>query len=262
MFKEPFDTSYNDYLSVDKTNFSPFLHTQAEEIREKKFGDIDMASPACPVLFFLDYTERKYNYIHKSVAALLGFSVDHFMRGGLEMYLNQLHETDFHIFNRKIFADNLKILAQYAPERASEFIFTHSLRIKNKKGDYQIIAQRHSFVLSPCGIPLGTIGYVFDLTPFKTDKKMVHMVEEKSKNGDHIVLLKKYYYPDEGENQISKRELEVLKWTGEGLSAKQVAGKMGLSFHTINNHRKNMMQKTHTQNSSELLSYAIRNGLL
>jgi DNA-binding CsgD family transcriptional regulator len=262
MFKKYSNSSYQDFLSVDKTNFSPSLHAQAEEIRKKKFGDIDLESPAAPAFFFLDYTERRYNYVHKAVSSLLGFSVDQFMRGGLEMYLNQLHETDFPIYNQKIFADNLKILAQYPPERAGEFIFTHSIRIKNKKGDYQTIAQRHSFILSPDGIPLGTIGYAFDLTPFKTDKKMVHMIEEKNKNGGNILLLKKYYYPEEGENQISKRELEVLKWIGEGLSAKQVAVRMGLSVHTVNNHRKNMMQKTQTQNSNELLCYAIRNGLL
>jgi len=35
-----------------------------------------------------------------------------------------------------------------------------------------------------------------------------------------------------------------------------------LSVHTVNNHRKNMLQKTNCKTSGELLNYALKHGHL
>jgi DNA-binding CsgD family transcriptional regulator len=71
-----------------------------------------------------------------------------------------------------------------------------------------------------------------------------------------------YFYPDPEESKLSKREKEVLGWLADGLSSKQIAQKLYLSESTVTIHRKNMLKKTNTKNIAELVSYAIKHGLI
>lgn len=77
------------------------------------------------------------------------------------------------------------------------------------------------------------------------------------------MLHSKVYYPDvDPVKLLSKREVEILKWIVEGYSSKQIADKLFLSTSTVNTHRQNMLRKTNSQNSAELLRYAINQKLL
>jgi DNA-binding NarL/FixJ family response regulator len=61
---------------------------------------------------------------------------------------------------------------------------------------------------------------------------------------------------------ISDREREVLQLLAEGNSVKETAFKLGVSAKTIETHRRNIMEKLQINNSSELVKYALREGLI
>lgn len=61
---------------------------------------------------------------------------------------------------------------------------------------------------------------------------------------------------------ISERELEVLKLTVTGLSAKEVAKRLGLSEKTVRNHTANIYEKLGIHDRSQALFYAVRKGLV
>ncbi|MCC5022613.1 MAG: response regulator transcription factor [Candidatus Synoicihabitans palmerolidicus] len=48
----------------------------------------------------------------------------------------------------------------------------------------------------------------------------------------------------------------------EGLSSKEIAAKLGLSMHTVVNHRSNLMRKTGLHRVAQLSRYAVEIGLL
>jgi DNA-binding NarL/FixJ family response regulator len=54
------------------------------------------------------------------------------------------------------------------------------------------------------------------------------------------------------------RETEVLVWLAKGYSSKQIAQTLNLSEHTIQTHRKNLMNRYQTTSSSELIALAIK----
>ncbi len=68
--------------------------------------------------------------------------------------------------------------------------------------------------------------------------------------------------PDCSGVKLTARELEVIRLTAEGLSAKEIAGKLFLSLHTVYTHKKNIMKKLNLSSSSEIILYAINNGLV
>jgi len=55
---------------------------------------------------------------------------------------------------------------------------------------------------------------------------------------------------------LSNRELEVLEMIGQGLATKQIAGKLNLSYKTIETHREKIKTKLNLHNSSELSRHA------
>lgn len=61
---------------------------------------------------------------------------------------------------------------------------------------------------------------------------------------------------------ISERELEILQLVAQGLTTKQIAEKLHLSFHTVMTHRKNMMNKLGINNTAGLIIYAVRENLI
>ena len=65
-----------------------------------------------------------------------------------------------------------------------------------------------------------------------------------------------------GQEQLSDREIEVLKLIVAGLSNKEIADKLFISIHTVISHRKNISQKTGIKSQSGLTIYAISNKII
>lgn len=61
---------------------------------------------------------------------------------------------------------------------------------------------------------------------------------------------------------LSPREIEIVQLVAEGLIAKEIANKLHLSTHTVYTHRKNIMKKLKLGSSSELVRWAIEEGIV
>lgn len=61
---------------------------------------------------------------------------------------------------------------------------------------------------------------------------------------------------------FSKREIEILDMIYTGYDTKEIAKKIFLSQRTIEKHKYNMMIKTETSNTVQLIVYAIKNGII
>jgi DNA-binding NarL/FixJ family response regulator len=61
---------------------------------------------------------------------------------------------------------------------------------------------------------------------------------------------------------LSGREREVLHLIAEGLSAKEIAAQLSISTKTVEAHRTSLMRKVGVRKATELVRYAVRNGLV
>lgn len=61
---------------------------------------------------------------------------------------------------------------------------------------------------------------------------------------------------------LSIREREVLGYVREGRTNKDVAGKLGISEHTVNLHVKSILSKLGASNRTEAVMLALRKGIL
>lgn len=61
---------------------------------------------------------------------------------------------------------------------------------------------------------------------------------------------------------LSARELEILKLISEGMSSKEIAGRLYLSEETIKSHRRHLFSKFSAKNSPHLIHKAFLKGYL
>jgi DNA-binding NarL/FixJ family response regulator len=67
-------------------------------------------------------------------------------------------------------------------------------------------------------------------------------------------LVKKY--------KLTKREIELIQLLKNGLTTKEIAGKLFLSSLTIETHRKNIFRKLEVKNITELIVFALNNHIV
>ena len=58
--------------------------------------------------------------------------------------------------------------------------------------------------------------------------------------------------------ELTMREMEILRLVAQGLSNKQIAGELCLSFHTVKNHVHNILEKLKVEHRSQAVDYAYR----
>lgn len=69
-------------------------------------------------------------------------------------------------------------------------------------------------------------------------------------------------YKLDSKDQLSKREIEVLKLWGDGLTNKEISDKMFISIRTVESHKNHIMQKMNLKTTVELVKYAIKNNII
>lgn len=89
----------------------------------------------------------------------------------------------------------------------------------------------------------------------------VHLLEKKINTGQ----MKEAEEPFWGESDasvLSDREKEIVKCVVEGLTNKEIATKLYISFNTVTTHRRNIARKLKIHSSAGLTIYAIANNLV
>jgi DNA-binding NarL/FixJ family response regulator len=60
---------------------------------------------------------------------------------------------------------------------------------------------------------------------------------------------------------LTEREEEILLLICKGLTNKEIAERLVVSKRTVDKHRENLLQKTQSKNTANLVIYALKNGL-
>jgi DNA-binding CsgD family transcriptional regulator len=57
--------------------------------------------------------------------------------------------------------------------------------------------------------------------------------------------------------ELTPRQKEILDLVAAGLTSKEIAARLGLSVHTVRQHRKRMLEKFNVSNAAELVAKTI-----
>ena len=63
------------------------------------------------------------------------------------------------------------------------------------------------------------------------------------------------------ENQLTPREIEILKLICQEFTSSEIANKLFISIRTVEGHRKNLLEKADVRNTAGLVLFAMKNGI-
>jgi DNA-binding NarL/FixJ family response regulator len=104
-------------------------------------------------------------------------------------------------------------------------------------------------------------------------RELVSAIEALERNGTYFtsriaqMVLDGYLDQDgarshRGQSLLTNREREIVRLVAEGKSTREISALLGVSAKTAETHRSNIMRKLKLHSVSELILYAIRNGIL
>jgi hypothetical protein len=138
-------------------------------------------------------------------------------------------------------------------------LVSFTIRLRNTSGVYFNCLCQAYFFYSP--IPHNAVyllQVISNVDSFEMKKRGFHHYKGKD--------LSYFRFPDKDLLKIgpafSSRELEILKLIESGLSSKEIADKLFLSVHTVNTHRRNILDQCGKCNISNLIYELQEQGLL
>lgn len=60
---------------------------------------------------------------------------------------------------------------------------------------------------------------------------------------------------------LTRREIQIIKLITDGITDKEIANRLNISFHTARTHHRNILQKTGQKCIGGLIRYALEHGL-
>lgn len=229
--------------------------------------DFDQFAAAffCPGPFYyyvIDSPTLTLDYVSPSVQDLFGIAPEDFT---FMSFMDLLHPDDHEFFLKceNTVADYLT--NKIAPEKVVRYKITYCLRERTRLNGYRLfLLQTVTLQTTADGSLLKVFGLHADIT---------HITNQNNRKISLVGLMGEPSYLAidvyaKGETSpvqapaFTSRELEIIKLLGEGYTTQRIAEMLFISTETVTSHRKNMLAKTGFKNSTQLLVYCIRNGLV
>ena len=109
----------------------------------------------------------------------------------------------------------------------------------------------------------GACGYLMkDAPPFELEQAIRSVMATGSYFSPSIA--QRLLQPSEPtiDDELTHRQIEILKLIAQGRASKEIAYKLGLSPKTVDVHRARIMERLHLNDIASLTLYAVRKGLI
>lgn len=212
--------------------------------------------------FVFNLHPYKIEFVSDSVYAVLGIPSEEF---SLELFFQTLHPEDLKKLNEKEKFVFEFLLNNVPTEDMPLYKVVYLMRLRHTNGEYKtILHQSRTLNISKDGKIQQSICVHTDIThlgiPF--DNK-ISFIGNGRPSYFSIDTEKEFKLADNNyEKLFTRREHEILIFLSKGMDVNEIADELFLSPHTINTHKKNILQKTKCKNTAELIASCIREGII
>ncbi|HRW62272.1 MAG TPA: LuxR C-terminal-related transcriptional regulator [Bacteroidales bacterium] len=251
---------YKEYINDD---FQKFCEQLEFDIHLNNYKNILMDEEklkniiVLPNQFFYinDFTTGKNIFVHPNIEKITGYTAEEFNDFGRIYELIHPDDSEFVYEFSKRSISVCKYYKQELLKNPFASLFTIDFRLKHQNGNY-IKLNRHTTCLKTDNEGNMVLALVFftDISHKKWNNSFnINWIGDTRYMFHFDDLIKKYSKT----YSITNREKEILNLLINGLSATEIAKKLFLSVHTVISHRKNLLHKTKTKNTAELVKLAI-----
>jgi DNA-binding CsgD family transcriptional regulator len=215
----------------------------------------------------MDHKSMQHASVGGAVEQILGISAEKWHNKPMgEFIMECIHPDDV-----MPFFNFAKLVVDYAetltiPERF-KLKWNFYYRVKDKTGKIKyIFHQGQPLMADEKGILLASLEFFADISHIRNDNEPMLTILNfnDEKNQQFFTYKTSDIAPKLTQNHsvLSKREQQIVRLLSEGYTSKQVAYEINISAVTVNNHRQNMLRKTNTSSTAELVKYVFREGII
>lgn len=173
-----------------------------------------------------------------------------------EIYI-RIHPEDL-VEKRMLEYELFKLIEPLSGDEKKRYKATCRIRMRDAKGEYLVVANSTQVTgLSPNG-KMWLILCCYDLCPEQGESDGIAPYIVDNGSGEIIGL----NLGERRKHVLTEREKEILRLIRDGKPSKQIADKLGISVHTVNRHRQNIIEKLSVGNSIEAVMAASAMRLL
>lgn len=259
-----------EWITVEKIpqywqSLRPLENTGPEQIAEwaKKVAFMDEVSAQHNAVVFLwnAFTNR-FIYMSDKLQLFLAIDPARFTaENGIDQVLANIHPDHVPavlLMIRQLVVDFCRE-QQRLNFRHTKICFNYLFR--NGHGEYMQILQRAVVLeVDEAHQPKLVLNFTYHVDYIKRPDSVGGMVitDEETLLFDYNPLTRQV----EQAKAISPQELTVLQLLGKGLSTKAIAGKLYLSPHTVDTHRRSLIKKTNCLDTTGVVAFARMTGLI
>jgi DNA-binding CsgD family transcriptional regulator len=216
---------------------------------------LNVFQPGTYYYYVFNIFEANFEFVSLGVTHLLGYQPEEL---DIQLFINSIHPEDkpyFLDFEQRIteFFKNLPF------EKISKYKMQYDFRMRTKDNRYVRILHQ-------------AIQIDFDETNYyrtlDIDTDITHIKKEGIPSFSIIGLDGEPSYFNifdsntltQSHNPFTRREREVLKHIVEGKNSNTIANALNISLHTVNVHRKNILNKANCKTPIDLVAKAINEG--
>lgn len=209
--------------------------------------------------FVVDVFKCRYIFASPNFVNLLGYDshkIETLEKQG-DYLESRIHPDD--LSRLKTLQVNLgKFIYGLPAEQRNDYCHLYSFRVRNAKQQYIRMVSRHRVLEQGYSGKAWLIIGDMDVAPDQKETDRVDCTVLNLKSGEIVPqALGKV-----SSINLTGREIEVLQLIRRGFLSKEIANKLGISIHTVNIHRQNLLHKLEVQNSIEAINKGLEGGWL
>ena len=216
-----------------------------------------------PFYFYvIDFFDMQLQHVSPSIREILGLDPQEV---AFQDILERMHPDDMDFVSRAEAKAFELAYGQLAPEKITRYKVSYCFRFKTADGSYRLF-NHQAIVLSTdkdgrIGKALNIHTDISHLTEINNYRlSMIGLLGEPSFL--NINPMQDAIEAEGSESVFSEREMEIIRLMSEGLTSRDIAGKLSIAANTVKNHRKNILQKAGCRNTGQLITKCITDGLL
>lgn len=199
-------------------------------------------------------------YLSDNYCDFFGYDRERLFANGIDFdYLASfIHPNDADIFwmtQRRL----IDYLFSLSKNERLNYKHIYEFRMYNTQAKWvRMVSQHQVLEVDSEGEPWLVLG-VMDVSPDQTSDTHVKLRLVNFKTG---AITPFQLSQKEKDIILTTREKEVLEMIRIGYLSKEISEKLSISIHTVNNHRKNILEKMNVDNAVEAINFARALGLL
>lgn len=243
-------------------NAASFEHNKLNRLDQAQIELINRVGDVTNTFFtILDPDLGEFLHITPNAQTLLGYPAEGLKTGGLEYFLELLHEEEVDSLIT-FYSMSMGIFTMASVQERLQFKTSMDLRLRTGSGTYRrFLRTSVPLAVDSSGNILAWLNSYQDIHYLKSHDNVCLYVKE----GSILTRLFRYSLATREIERIApftRRELEVLQGLSAGLSTRQIAEQLSVTNTVVNNHRRKLLAKTSACTTESMITFLTILGFL